>query len=165
MTALDRSCSTTPNGLSLKPWQRGYKMLWGAGPAPWLCCVLPPIHGCRNSLLAACSFRQRPHADALSSAANTSTTLHCLEHRATGLRPTLNQPSTDAPHCPVLDKTRIFMHEWTKIAAGAGPEGVRVDHINDWFACMTADAVVKVRGALELPAALLNRIGLPQHMD
>lgn len=38
------------------------------------------------------------------------------------------------------------MHEWNKRVAGAGAEGVEITHVNDWFACMTADAVVKVRG-------------------
>ncbi|GBF99888.1 hypothetical protein Rsub_12684, partial [Raphidocelis subcapitata] len=43
----------------------------------------------------------------------------------------------------ILDKTRSFMLEWSKITAGATSEGVLIDHINDWFSCMTADAVVK----------------------
>jgi hypothetical protein len=48
------------------------------------------------------------------------------------------------PTRAVLDKSRIFMLEWSKQAASAGPEGTHIEHINDWFACMTADAVVKV---------------------
>lgn len=55
--------------------------------------------------------------------------------------------SEDAPRSPrppVLDKTRVFMHAWAQKAGAAGSEGALIDHVNDWFACMTADAVVKV---------------------
>lgn len=57
----------------------------------------------------------------------------------------------------ILDKTRSFMLEWSKLTAGATSEGVLVDKINDWFSCMTADAVVKVG----LAARLTGRFDRP----
>ncbi|KIY92424.1 cytochrome P450 [Monoraphidium neglectum] len=50
----------------------------------------------------------------------------------------------------ILDKTRVFMHEWSKRVAAAGPEGALLEHANDWFACMTADAVVKCAIGLDM---------------
>lgn len=42
------------------------------------------------------------------------------------------------------------MGEWTRLTANAPAEGVLIEHINDWFACMTADAVVKVRASSDM---------------
>ena len=53
------------------------------------------------------------------------------------------------------------MLEWARKAAGAPAEGALVEHVNDWFACMTADAVVKARrGAARLARRRRARRGL-----
>lgn len=64
------------------------------------------------------------------------------------------RPTRAPPPCTpraVLDKTRVFMLEWARKAEGAPAEGALIEHVNDWFACMTADAVVKARGASAPP--------------
>ncbi|KAI8468257.1 MAG: cytochrome P450 [Monoraphidium minutum] len=53
-------------------------------------------------------------------------------------------------YATILDKTRAFVQEWDKRVAGAGPQGALVPEINDWLACMTADAVVKCAVGLDM---------------
>ena len=64
----------------------------------------------------------------------------------------------------MLDKVRIFMLEWSRKAAAADPaEGALVEHINDWLACMAADAVVKVSAGMDMHNVERLGAGEPLH--
>lgn len=56
------------------------------------------------------------------------------------------------------------MLEWARRCAAADPvEGALLEHANDWFACMAADAVVKVAAGLDMHNTERLGAGAPLH--
>eukprot|EP00877_Chromochloris_zofingiensis_P012868 jgi/Chrzof1/7835/Cz02g38090.t1 len=58
----------------------------------------------------------------------------------------------------ILDKTRTFMYEWSKL-----PEGTLITDVNDWLTCMTADAVTKAAMGLDMQNVEKKAGDLPLH--